>query len=402
MGKYFKSEHRPKRSRAKKDYVQNKPSTIRRRKDKIQKALDEKTALTGKGADNAERVEESEEDEEVGDDQASVVDESVELTIEDAMKTKKTARKYLAVPNAPLIKLTDKKSYSRLVYPNPVCFLSSLNHHGASDSANVMVLSWLMPTNNYGGFAFTMHKSRHSATNLFTEPGQQFVLSVPTVFQKKTVLEVGKCSGKRINKFDGKISGLETIHIGKLNKDSIAPTSEEIKIEIAEKDRWLYQYEISGGKQMRTSILDQTKGLNKFAALNESESESEEEQEVANKNANDAGEVVHEDSDSEDDEEMEDTSNVKKLSDIEYNSANSIPINDTAIANTVARMKCRVVSYTDASDPGHYLVLAQIEDAFVHPLYWQQGHCFVGASDVLPPCLSFLGSQRFGLIVEDR
>lgn len=69
-----------------------------------------------------------------------------------------------------------------------------------------------------------------------------------------------------------------------------------------------------------------------------------------------------------------------------------------AVSETVAHMKCSIVSMNDACDPGHYLVLAQANRAFVHPSYWNHnGKCFVARGNY-PPTLKFLGSQVFGYI----
>lgn len=40
----------------------------------------------------------------------------------------------------------DKGMLSRLLFPNPVCLLSSRG--GASDARNVMTITWLTPINN--------------------------------------------------------------------------------------------------------------------------------------------------------------------------------------------------------------------------------------------------------------
>ena len=94
-------------------------------------------------------------------------------------------------PDVQFIKL-DNEQASRIFYSNPVCFLTTANVNSSSSSSNsksksnnnsnsnsnngsnsdvpgpvnVMTLSWIMPSNNYGGFSFTIHKSRYSYLNL--------------------------------------------------------------------------------------------------------------------------------------------------------------------------------------------------------------------------------------------
>jgi hypothetical protein len=85
--------------------------------------------------------------------------------------------------------LTDGKQFSRLLYTNPVCFLSSLSD---DNFRNVMVLSWLTATNNAGSFCFSIHQNRHTAIQL----KEHFSLSVPTSEMEQLVLNVGKSSGK--------------------------------------------------------------------------------------------------------------------------------------------------------------------------------------------------------------
>lgn len=99
----------------------------------------------------------------------------------------------------------DPKSWSRLLYPNPVCFLCS----SRSQCSNVMVLSWLTATNNEGEFMFSLNQSRHTARMLLSDDegeaatgnNRRFVLCVPTAAQKELVLQVGSISGREGSKF---------------------------------------------------------------------------------------------------------------------------------------------------------------------------------------------------------
>jgi hypothetical protein len=65
------------------------------------------------------------------------------------------------------------KSFSRPLYPNPVCFLCfSHDDHdraisGKKEEGNVMVVSWLTAINNGGKFIMSLNKRRHTAQLLY-------------------------------------------------------------------------------------------------------------------------------------------------------------------------------------------------------------------------------------------
>ena len=91
--------------------------------------------------------------------------------------------------------LLDGKSWSRLLYPNPVCFLSTTNKNEKS----VMVLSWLTAMDNTGGFILSMNENRHTASILASS--SSFVLSVPVHGMESLIQMVGKTSTKWGSKF---------------------------------------------------------------------------------------------------------------------------------------------------------------------------------------------------------
>jgi len=103
------------------------------------------------------------------------------------------------------IELVEGKQWSRLLYPNPVCFLTTtavndIPNDNASATVpppvltqNVMVLSWLTPTNNHGAFMCSINQRRCSASRIVET--QQFCLSVPTRDLQQLVLQVGSVSG---------------------------------------------------------------------------------------------------------------------------------------------------------------------------------------------------------------
>lgn len=141
------------------------------------------------------------------------------------------------------------KSFSRLLYPNPVCFLcvSHRDHDSATsqneEGDNVMVVSWLSATNNKGKFVMSLNKRRHTAQLLYDQfypmrsidhdavmgekvgddldddsPPQgnegltdassrrrtvSFTLCVPVAGMEDLVLAVGGTSGRTASKFQG-------------------------------------------------------------------------------------------------------------------------------------------------------------------------------------------------------
>ena len=90
-----------------------------------------------------------------------------------------------------VVEVKDPKLCSRVLYANPVVLLLTENHES---KANVMVLSWLTPINNEGTFVFSINKSRHSWGNVFSS--YHFRLAVPVQGMEKTLLQIGKVSGK--------------------------------------------------------------------------------------------------------------------------------------------------------------------------------------------------------------
>lgn len=94
------------------------------------------------------------------------------------------------------IELKDSKDFSRLLYTNPVCLLTTVNEI-SSPRQNVMVVSWLTATNNQGKFMMSINKNRHTAQILtLKESNVEFVLCVPVAGMETLVKNVGSVSGK--------------------------------------------------------------------------------------------------------------------------------------------------------------------------------------------------------------
>jgi len=96
-----------------------------------------------------------------------------------------------------------KELSSRVLYPNPVCFLTTEDEKGKH---NVMTISWLTAANNAGGLVCVMNKARFSANALMAT--KKFTLSVATEQHKEALVKIGKVSGRSVSKLDT-LSGLK-------------------------------------------------------------------------------------------------------------------------------------------------------------------------------------------------
>jgi flavin reductase (DIM6/NTAB) family NADH-FMN oxidoreductase RutF len=99
-----------------------------------------------------------------------------------------------------------KQMLSRFLYPNPVCLLT-LTHESVENTEqsfrNVMTVSWLTPVDNQGNILLSLNAKRFTADKMSTLPiGSPFVLNVPTSQQKNLILQIGKCSGRVVDKFE--------------------------------------------------------------------------------------------------------------------------------------------------------------------------------------------------------
>ena len=89
--------------------------------------------------------------------------------------------------------------FSRLLYANPVCLLSSC-HGDEPNIRNIMTVSWLTAVDNNGHLIVSINKRRHSAVNILSSG--TFVLNVPTAQLAQTALEIGSCSGGITDKIE--------------------------------------------------------------------------------------------------------------------------------------------------------------------------------------------------------
>nr|KAJ3419837.1 hypothetical protein HK105_006433 [Polyrhizophydium stewartii] len=100
---------------------------------------------------------------------------------------------------------------SRLLYPNPVCLLSTWRESAGNDldvvpptqpSRNIMTISWLTPLNNHasrllplslGLFICSMNSGRYSRT--LVQANRRFILSVITDGMQDLTVQIGSCTG---------------------------------------------------------------------------------------------------------------------------------------------------------------------------------------------------------------
>ena len=97
----------------------------------------------------------------------------------------------------------------RLLYPNPVCLLTvydprTTNTKYQQDAhhrhlMNVMTITWLTPIDNSGTFVCSINKKRYTSELL--NVSSIFVLNIPTRDMEPTILRIGSCSGRDVDKF---------------------------------------------------------------------------------------------------------------------------------------------------------------------------------------------------------
>jgi flavin reductase (DIM6/NTAB) family NADH-FMN oxidoreductase RutF len=234
------------------------------------------------------------------------------------------------------IHLQEGKEFSRLLYPNPVCFLATRNPDDGKP--NVMVISWLSATNNEGRLMMSLNNRRNTAQNL-TENGQEFTLSVPVVGMEDLVIAVGSTSGR----FGSKFPESQQQQSNSTNKNINDVSNAEIPSNLSKRQKKKRQHELWA------------KGIPNLRPVPFGE---------------------HDDS-------MKETST-----------------EIFCIQGTVAHLHCRIYSLTkDLVDQDHTLILAEVIDAFCHADYWDSAKKVFRPKSGAPPYLTFLGSQTFGHVV---
>ena len=243
------------------------------------------------------------------------------------------------------LELREGKQWSRLLYPNPVCFLCttttstcSSNYSTIGDEEvryNVMVLSWLTATNNHGRVMFSMNRRRYTASRL-SQRHFSFVLCVPVQGMEELVRQVGSASGRLGSKFPRDVAVSQ-------------PTTTKNTTTL----------EDSNNQKKKKTQAPNEKGAPRFP---------------------------------------HGIPGLQRVS-VVGNSGSDL----FAIQGTVAHLVCRLDRWIlddDMIDQEHGLGLAQVTTAFVRPDYWNpQKNIFGPKHDNAPPYLTFLGSQTFGHVV---
>jgi flavin reductase (DIM6/NTAB) family NADH-FMN oxidoreductase RutF len=235
------------------------------------------------------------------------------------------------------VRLSDGKQLSRLLYPNPVCFLCTWCRHDqvatlhditqntSSDLFhNVMVSTWLTATNNSGRFMYSLNRRRHTASILQKQP--EFTLSVPVQGMEDLVRNVGSVSGRDGSKFP-------TDH-----------SSSNVNVNVEQ--------------DAKPMSKRQKKKLPAF---------------------------VH---------------GIAGLESVPFgNCIQSTHHPSFAIAGTISHLRCEVYTMLeDQIDNEHFLVLAEVKEAFVHPSYWNAHKNVFRPTPSVPPYLTFFGSKMFGVV----
>jgi flavin reductase (DIM6/NTAB) family NADH-FMN oxidoreductase RutF len=286
------------------------------------------------------------------------------------------------------IALREGKEWSRLLYPNPVCFLCTTTSLAArhpettatttatttanADFRNVMVLSWLTATNNEGAFCFSISKHRFTASVLSTAAAaghsnsnsnsNVFTLSVPVQGMEELVRRVGSVSGRwGVSKFPSDHEARAPSSTAGFSETASDPAVRAIAAAAlsASADR------SSTRKKPKRPRFPQ--GIPGLAAVPFG-------------------------------------SQVVPASAAPGAAA---PTETTAfgIQGSVAQLLCRVHSVIEGAaaggvDEDHLLVFCQVQQACVHPAYWNGSKKLFQPqlAPAVPPYLTFFGSQTFGYV----
>lgn len=254
------------------------------------------------------------------------------------------------------IHLTEGKDFSRLLYPNPVCFLCTpsdiSSHYYYQD--NVMTCSWLTAMNNDGTLVMSINRHRHSA-HYMKEVGQEFCLCVPVAGMESLVLAVGATSGKFGSKFLEANDANSSSNIGVDDNHHHHHHHQKEDSPAANQDSTVKSH-LSKRQKKRQEREALRNGIPGLVALPFDGSHNE----------------------------IEPSS--KRL---------------FYIQGTVARMRCQIVmvNQNDEIDNGHYIIFARVLDAYCHSGYWDESKKLFCAKEAQRPFLTFFGSQTFGHVV---
>ncbi|KAL3811011.1 hypothetical protein ACHAXA_002288 [Cyclostephanos tholiformis] len=396
------------------------------------------------------------------------------------------------------IRLTTGREFSRILYPNPVCFLSTskrMGHPSPTSSSslspsltrsnrptapvdtlpdssvrqlrtgegtcdigsgcpsyyvgegaanNVMVLSWLTPTNNQGRFVFSINKSRYSAS-----------LLAPSCRIKTGTVEKTTTISSTVERMDGKEMHMRNEETDESNEGTtpMSQSNDENERDINSYDSHQTGIEFTLSvpiRGMEQIVLDvgsiSGRSRSKFPLTGGIKSGS-------NHQCNDAAGVGQEvDASTTMSGRKRKKLRRQQLSENGVPGLIPIPLGHTettsdlfpfAIKGTVAHLLCRTYAVIESPDShsrsfaasngssnpmtitpvtvgddglldngkrtpihppdspiideDHLLILAKVTDAYVHPSYWDETKSiFRPLSEDVPSYMTFLGSQTFG------
>ena len=182
-----------------------------------------------KAARHAKAGKHAAQDEEKGNGRGKVTAESTakkDAAVKALKDAKSAARSLNPLMNVQFVEIEDPRLRSRLIYANPVCILTCVVPDSTREKCpevlwrqNAMILSWLTPINNEGGFICSMHKRRFSSECIIAN--QRFVLSVPVKGMESLVLAIGEDTGKKKSKFQT-IAGLRSVLVGQASTEHVS------------------------------------------------------------------------------------------------------------------------------------------------------------------------------------
>jgi flavin reductase (DIM6/NTAB) family NADH-FMN oxidoreductase RutF len=274
------------------------------------------------------------------------------------------------------IHVQDEKSFSRLLYPNPVCFLCMCSHDDPSpvvrsggNNTNVMVVSWLTATNNRGKFIMSINKRRHTAQILMKQTSKEkssmpssssplssssypsFTLSVPIAGMEDLVLAVGGISGRLGCKVEREHHNSNTSNCS--NAVLLPPD-----IQMGSTATTSTTTTTTSKRQQKKQRLDEF-ALNGIPGLRTVPFGNEETNNASNKDI-------------------------------------------FCVEGTIAHIYCKIDEVFDGGgaivDDEHYLVAATIVDAYVRNDYFDTTKNLFCPCEGADPFLTFLGSQTFGYV----
>lgn len=289
-----------------------------------------------------------------------------------------------------------KHMYSRLMYTNPVCILTSSDP--ATGRRNAMTISWLTAISNRSKVLFSMNARRYTAE--IVRDTNEFVLSVPVHGMEDMVTNIGGCSGREGDKFDA--LNIETCAVGwDACLDELASVEDNAStasgyIAQSTTPSSTYEHVISPSTKMDIASISPT-DTTPTVSLAPSAYESDGKKGIQDDETTTTGRTAkagRRKRSIESRDHIHDATRKKEKKNQKAKKNKVVPTG-LAIPGCAAHLFCRVETVTETD--GHLLLLCSIERAFVKEPYWD-GKLFAPRSASTPPYLTFFGSKTFGLV----